>query len=273
MRFADLHLHTLFSDGTYTPAELVSECRKAGISAAGVVDHDTVGGIAECIEAGAKAGIEVIPGIELSAEVDNKEVHLLGYFIDYQNPALLKRLEFLRKLRVERIHKIVEKLKDAGVDLKAEAVFGVSGGGTIGRLHVARALIKEGKVGSVGEAFQRYIGEKGPAFVLGFKFSPAEAIKLIRDCAGVPVLAHPYVLKEDRFILEFIRQGLMGIEAYYPEHSQSMVNFYKALAKEHNLLITGGSDCHGSAKPEAKIGSIKIPYELVEQLREAKKRA
>lgn len=272
MKFADLHLHTAFSDGTFTPSELISGSLKAGICAVGVVDHDTVSGIASCIEAGAKDGIEVIPGIELSAEFEGAEVHILGYFIDYHNTALLKRLESLKKCRVERIYKIIEKLEAAGVSLNPETVFNISAKGTVGRLHVARALVKEGKVSSVFEAFQKYIGDKGPAYELGFKFSPAEAIKLIRDSGGIPVIAHPYVLKNDGLILEFIKYGLMGIEAYYPEHTQSMTNFYKALAKKHNLLITGGSDCHGSAKPEVKIGSIRIPYELVEELKEARMR-
>ena len=130
--------------------------------------------------------------------------------------------------------------------------------------------MKAGLVGSIAEAFRRYIGDKCPAYVCNFRFSPSEAIKLIRDVGGIPVLAHPYTLNRDELIPEFVDCGLMGLEVYYSEHTQGMINLYLALAKEYNLLVTGGSDCHGNAKPEVKIGSVKIPYELVEKLKEAK---
>lgn len=273
MKFADLHLHTLFSDGTYTPGQLISESAKCGLSAIAVVDHDTVRGIGPAIEAAKPKKIEVIPGIELSAEYEGLEVHILGYLIDYKNKELMERLNILKKNRIERVYKIIEKLKDMGVTLDPETIFNLSKQGTVGRLHIARAMVAEGKVNSVFEAFQKYIGDKCPAYVLGFKFSPDEAIKLIKDAGGISVLAHPYSLNNDDFIIKFIDYGLMGLEVYYPEHSQSMINFYKNLATKHNLLITGGSDCHGKAKPEIKIGSIKIPYDLVEKMKEAKRGA
>jgi len=271
-RFADLHLHTLFSDGTYNPEDLISESSRCKLSAISVVDHDTVEGINPVIEAAKHRNIEIIPGIELSAEYEGLEIHILGYLIDCKNKNLIERLNTLRKNRVERVYKIVEKLKDMGVTLDPKIIFGLSGQGTVGRLHIARAMAAEGKVSSVFEAFQKYIGDKCPAYVLGFKFSPSEAIKLIRDSGGIPVLAHPYSLNNDDLIIKFINDGLMGLEVYYPEHSQSMINFYNNLATKYNLLVTGGSDCHGNAKPEVRIGSIKVPYELVEKLKEAKNR-
>ena len=179
-------------------------------------------------------------------------------------------MEILKKNRVERIHKIVNKLNELGIALNPQDVFAIARHGTAGRLHVARALEKAGFVGNVFEAFQKYIGDKGPAYVCGFRFSPAEAIKLIKDVGGVPVLAHPCTLNNDELIPKFVDYGIMGLEVYYPEHSQSMINFYLSLCEKYNLLVTGGSDCHGSAKPEVRIGSIKIPYELVEKLKEAK---
>lgn len=272
MKFADLHLHTVFSDGTYTPEELISASVKCGLSAIAVVDHDTVEGIGPSIEASKSKALEVLPGIELSAEFEGSEVHILGYLIDYQNGALIKRLGVLKKNRVERVYKIIEKLKDTGVTLSPDTVFEIAGNGTVGRLHVARALLKEGRVSSIFEAFQKYIGDKSPAYVLGFKFSPNEAIKLIRESGGIPVLAHPSVLRNDDLIPAFVKSGLRGLEVYYPEHSQSMVNFYLGLAKKYNLLVTGGSDCHGNAKPQVNLGSIKISYELVERLKEAKEK-
>jgi hypothetical protein len=272
MRFADLHLHTIFSDGTYTPSELITESKNCGLSAISVVDHDTVESIEPIREAAKTSDIEILPGIELSAEHKGHEVHILGYLIDYSNKNLIEKLAFLNKNRIERIYKITDKLKSIGLNISPEAVFDIAGKATVGRLHVARALVKEGLVCSVFEAFQKFIGDKCPAYYLGFKFSVSEAIRLVRDAGGISVLAHPYSINNDDFIREFIDDGVMGIEVYYPEHSQSMINFYLDLARRHNLLITGGSDCHGDAKPEVRIGSIKIPYELVEKLKAAKDR-
>lgn len=270
MKFADLHLHTIFSDGTYSPLELIAESKKAGLSTIAVVDHDTVEGIGETLEIAKTANIEVLSGLELSAEYDSTEIHILGYLIDYKNNGLMEKLETLKKNRIDRIYKIVDKLKDIGISLNPQDIFALAKQGTVGRLHVARALVSGGKVSSIFEAFQKYIGDKCPAYILGFKLSPKEAIKLIKDAGGISVLAHPYTLNNDELILEFIHYGLMGLEVYYPEHSQAMINFYLNLAKSHNLVVTGGSDCHGNAKPEVRIGSIKIPYELVERLKAAK---
>ena len=270
MKFADLHLHTTFSDGTYTPEELISRSLKAGLSAIAVVDHDTVDGLAPTIAAAKDTDIEVLSGVELSAEYKTQEVHILGYLIDYQDKAFLEKTASLRNNRIERVYEITAKLNALGIHLNPQSVFDLAGNGTVGRLHIARALVKEGLVGSIYEVFQKYIGDNGPAYVLGFRFSPQEAIKFIKDAGGVPVLAHPYILNNDELILEFIKSGLMGLEVYYPEHSQGTVNFYLDLARKNNLVVTGGSDCHGSAKPEVRIGSIKVPYALVEKLKEAK---
>ncbi len=272
MRFADLHLHTIFSDGTYTPEEVIREASKEGLSAIAVVDHDAIGAITPTINAGKELDIEVLPGIELTTDQNGTEVHILGYLLDYQNPALKEKLEMLNKARVERVYKITEKLKNLGLNLSPDAVFKLALKGSPGRLHIARAMVEEKLVGSIYEAFKKYIGDKGPAYVCGFKLTPREGIKLIRDFSGIPVLAHPYTMNNDELIPEFIKLGLMGLEVYYTEHSQGMINFYLSLAKEYNLLVTGGSDCHGKAKPEVKIGLIKIPYELVENLKEAKEK-
>ncbi len=269
MKFADLHLHTIFSDGTYTPQELISVSLKSGLSAIAVVDHDTTSGVEPAIKIGNERGIEVLAGVELSAEYEGLEVHILGYLIDYKNRRLIDTLEFLRKNRIERIYKIVDKLRSIDIQLEADSVFDIAAGGTVGRLHVARAMLKAGLIGSIAEAFRKYIGDKSPAYVCNFKFSPVEAIKLIKEAGGIPVLAHPYTINNDELIPRLVDDGLMGLEVYYSEHSQAMVNFYLGLAKKYNLLVTGGSDCHGKAKPEVKMGSVKIPYELVEKLKEA----
>ena len=270
MKFADLHLHTLFSDGTYTPQELIEGAKKCDLSCIAVVDHDTVSGIVPVLESARSRNIEVLPGIELTAEYRNLEIHILGYSIDYKNKELIEKVGLLRQNRVERIYKITDRLKDMGISLNAQTVFDLAKFGSVGRLHVARAMVKEGLVGSTFEAFGKYIGDKCPAYVLGFRLSPEEAIRLIKNAGGIPVLAHPYTVNQGDALAKIIEHGIMGLEVYYPEHSPQMVNFYLGLAEKYNLLVTGGSDCHGAAKSEVKIGSVKIPYELVEKLKAAK---
>jgi hypothetical protein len=271
MKYADLHVHTSCSDGTYTPAQLVKEGISRGVSALAIVDHDTISALDEAIILARGTDLEIIPGIELTAQHENQEIHLLGYFLDYRNQELLEKLKLVQLNRVQRVYKIIKNLGELGLKLNPETVFGISGCATVGRMHIARALVKDGLVGSTAEAFGKYIGDKSPAYVLGFRLSVPEAIKLIQSSGGVAVLAHPYLLHNDALITEFTGYGLEGIEVYYPEHSQSMVNFYSDLAKKLNLLVTGGTDFHGSAKPQIKLGMIKIPLELVEKLRLAKK--
>ena len=271
MKYADLHVHTSESDGTFTPVQLVKEGLARGLSAIAIVDHDTVGAIPEAEAAAQGTDLEVIAGIELTAQYENQEIHILGYFVDCLDKALLEKLKLVQINRIERVHKIVNNLDELGLKINAQAVFDISGKGTVGRMHIARALVKEGLVTTPAEAFRKYIGDKSPAYVLGFSLSPAEAINLIKGSGGVAVLAHPYILHNDELITEFAGYGLQGIEVYYPEHSQSMVNFYLDLAKKLNLLVTGGSDFHGSVKPDIKLGAIKIPFELVEKLRQARK--
>ncbi len=270
MKFADLHLHTLYSDGTYTPDQVASAAGRAKLSCISVCDHDTVEAIDPVIAAASLKGIEVIPGIELSAEIEGAEVHILGYYIDHKNKTLLEKLALLRQSRIERIHKMVEKLKEFDIDLDPEAVFCLAQGGTVGRLHLARALVKEKAVDTLGEAFRKYIGDKSPAYVSGFRFTPRQAIELITNAGGVAVLAHPYSVRDDALIPQFVASGLKGLEVFYPEHTQSMINFYLGLAKQYHLWVTGGSDCPGTAKPDVQIGLIHLPYEYVEALKEAR---
>jgi len=271
VKYADLHVHSLASDGTYTSAQLIKESIKRKLSAIAIVDHDTVEIIPEAIAQTKDTDLEIIAGIELTAQYENQEIHILGYFVDYLNNALLEQLKAVQQNRIQRVHKIINNLSELGVELNPETVFNISGKGTVGRMHIARALVEEGHVGTISEAFRKYIGDRSPAYVLGFRLSPQEAIKIINAAGGVAVLAHPYILHNDALIAEFVNYGLEGIEVYYPEHSQSMINFYLDLAKKLNLLVTGGSDFHGSAKPDIKLGIVKIPFELVEKLRRARK--
>ena len=273
MNFADLHLHTTFSDGALSCEELILRAVNSGLSAVAIADHDTVAGVALAKEAGLKNNVEVISAVELTAEHEGAEIHLLGYLLDCDSRPLLEKLEFLKKNRIERIYKMSEKLeKEMDVVLDPEKVFSLAKKGTVGRLHVAQAMVKAGLVNSIYEAFNKYIGDRCPGYVSGFKLSPLDAINLVKSSGGVPVLAHPYTLRRDELIPEFVKMGLMGLEVYYSEHSQGMINFYLDLVKKYGLLATGGSDFHGDAKPDVKLGAIKIPYELVEKLKDAQKR-
>ncbi len=269
--YCDLHVHTGFSDGTDSPETVLEKAAKAGLSAISITDHDSVEGVDAATRAGERLGITVLPGIELTAEYEGTEVHMLGYCLDWRDGALRQKLAELRESRVERIHAMIGKLAEQGIALKPEAVFRLSGEGTVGRLHMARAMVNEGIVKSVYEAFNKYIGDRCPAYVAHFRLSPEEAIGLVKAFRGVPVLAHPYSLKKDELIPVLAQAGLRGLEVYYPEHTQSMINFYLALTKKLGLLATGGSDYHGAGKPDISLGEVEVPYALAEQVMEAAK--
>lgn len=269
MKLADLHLHTYFSDGTFSAAQLVDEAKKAGLFCIAVTDHDNTQAI-EPVKEIAGDSLEVIPGIELTAQINSSEIHILGYFIDPNYPRLQIELEKINILRRERIYKILNKLKDLGVELDPQDVFKISAKGTVGRLHIAKALLNKGIISNIYEAFSKYIGDKCPAYVSNFSLNPKQAFQLIKDSGGIPVLAHPYTTNFDELIPSFIKMGLRGLEVYYPEYPESVINYYLQVAKKYELLVTGGSDCHGTAKPEVTVGKVSIPYELVEKLKEEK---
>lgn len=267
-KYADLHVHSHFSDGTFSPSQIVSEAKRCGLSCISITDHDTIDGIdASVREAG--EDLEILPGIELTAEAGGQEIHILGYLIDYHNRDFLKMLSGMQEVRLERIYGMCEKLKKLGVPLEPQDVFNVAGKGSVGRLHVARALLEKGHVFSISEAFIRFIGDRGLAYVGKFKMTPKEVIDGILKIKGIPVLAHPFTLGDQALIADFVKAGIMGIEAYYAEHSSYQTQEFIKMAHQHNLLVTGGSDCHGAAKNEVGMGKVKLPYEYVEKLKEA----
>jgi predicted metal-dependent phosphoesterase TrpH len=268
-KFADLHLHTYYSDGTFSPQQLIAEALNQNISCIAITDHDSVEALPIALSQ-KSADLEIIPGIELSCDYNGREIHILGYFIDYQNKELLKQLEIIREQRLERIGLMVEKLREMGIDITADEVFKLSGFGVVGRLHLARILLEKKAITNIREAFIKFIGEDCPAYVSRFRLSVQEAINIILDCKGVPVLAHPYTYGNEEFIVNLAGFGLKGIEVYYPEHSASRTERYKVLAERLGLVMTGGSDCHGDLKEDIKVGSVRISYELVERLRNAR---
>jgi predicted metal-dependent phosphoesterase TrpH len=267
MKFADLHLHTQFSDGTFTPEELVERASKIGFAAIALTDHDTVEGCARAAAACAAAGIEFISGTELTAEHADTEVHILAYFVDTQNQVLLARIGEFQTVRQNRIHEMVAALNKIGIPLKAESVFALANCKSPGRPHVARALVKEKLIGHLDEAFEKYLKKGRPAWVPKTKMSALEAMELIHQAGGLAVMAHPGLNRTDEIIPALVEAGMDGIECFHTKHSTAMSERYLMIAEKYNLLVTGGSDCHGFSKNKPLIGTVKLPYEHVEQMK------
>lgn len=277
----DLHTHSLVSDGTYTPAELVRYAKGKGLRAIALTDHDRIDGIEEAEAVGGEVGVEVIPGLELSADFPEGAMHFLGLFIDRTSPSFRRRLAVFQAARRERNPKIVKKLQEMGFKITEEEVAAAAGGGQAGRPHFARVLMEKGYVHSIAEAFERYIGDGGPAYVKKPQPSPEACIALIHEANGVAVLAHPNTLRlpVERLgaLLERLaKAGLDGIEVYYSTHTPEETIRYERLADAWNLAKTGGSDFHGKHKPQIDLGigrgSLHVPYALLEELRRRKKR-
>lgn len=267
MKYADLHIHTIFSDGTFTPESTVEHARQLHLSCIAITDHDTVGAIERAKAKAQDLNIEVIAGVELTAEINDHEMHILGYLIDWQKSWFKQKLEQICNVRRNRAVAIIEKLKTFGINLDPGELLKQAGPDSVGRLHIARMMQAQGFVHSIQEAFSKYIGNGCPCFVKRFKLTPLEAIEMIANLNGLAVLAHPYTIGNDELILELVDAGLNGLEVYYPGHNQAARLHYKNLAQKYGLLITGGSDCHGLAKDKLMMGEIKVPYSLVDKLK------
>jgi predicted metal-dependent phosphoesterase TrpH len=272
MKFADLHLHTQFSDGTFTPEELVLYAQKNGLACIALTDHDTVEGCPRAAAACARVQMEFIIGAELTAEHDDTEVHVLGYFLDIENKPLLTRIAEFQAVRQQRIHAMVAALNKLGVPLKAETVFALANCKSPGRPHVARALVKERLIGSLDEAFERYLKKGRPAWIPKTKMSALESIELIHQAGGLAVMAHPGLNRTDEIIPALVEAGMDGIECFHTKHSTVMSERYLEIAEKHGLLVTGGSDCHGFSKSKPLIGTVRLPYEHVEKLQAARRK-
>jgi len=266
MRFADLHLHSHFSDGTYGPEELAAHARGCGLAAIALTDHDSVEGCLATAQACAAVGVEFVAGTELTAEQDGNELHLLGYFIDTDNPRLLARIATCQLVRQNRIREMVARLNRLKVPLSAEAVFALANCRAPGRPHVARALVRAGLCANLDEAFERFLKKNRPAWVPKLKMAADEAIDLIHQAAGVAVLAHPGLNRTDEVIPGLVEARLDGIECFHTKHSTAMGEHYLELADRFHLLVTGGSDCHGLSKGKPLIGTVRVPYQHVEML-------
>jgi len=266
MKFADLHLHTQFSDGTFSPEELVAHAVQHGLSAIALTDHDTVEGCAATARECEAVGIEFISGTELTAEYDDTEVHLLGYFLDTQNERLLAEITKFQAVRQQRIHEMVARINELGVPLLLEDVFALANCKSPGRPHVARALAKAGLVKNLDDAFERFLKRGRAAWVPKARMSARESIQLIHQAGGLAVMAHPGLNRTDEIIPGLVDAGLDGIECFHTKHSTAMSERYLEIADQYHLLVTGGSDCHGYSKAKPLIGTVKLPYEHVEKM-------
>jgi 3',5'-nucleoside bisphosphate phosphatase len=267
----DLHSHSICSDGTQTPAELVQEAKRRGLTFLSLTDHDTVAGLTEAKAEGERIGVTIIPGVELSAERNGKEAHILGYFIDDQNTDLLRDLAEFAALRPIRIERMVEKLQSLGIKIELERVREIAGPGTIGRPHVARALVELGYADDVKDAFDQLIAPGRPGFVPRQKITADQAVTAIARGGGLPVLAHPYSTKAvEETLDELVVMGLVGLEVYYGEYSLEEREALRKIADHWNLIPTGGSDWHGpSARTGRELGGPFVPIETVERLQTA----
>ena len=265
----DIHMHSTASDGCLSPIELVRKSAELGVTIIALTDHDTVDGIAPALAA-AKAfpWLKVIPSVEISTDIPHGEAHVLGYFIDYTDHELLVRLEGMRNSRRERGQKMVAKLRNLGVNIEWQRVQEIAGSGSIGRPHIAQAMLEEGYTASIKEAFTNYIGRGSLAYVERQKMTPLEAVEIILRAKGLPVLAHPLTINDpEAMVIKLKKAGLVGIEAYYDGYTADEVSRLVSLANRHNLIATGGSDYHGlELINETMIGGTDVPMESAEQL-------
>ncbi|MEW6726124.1 MAG: PHP domain-containing protein [Bacillota bacterium] len=265
----DLHVHTTASDGSEEPKEVVRQAALLGLRAVAITDHDTVRGVEEGLSFGTAYSVEVVPGVEINTDFNAREAHVLGYYVDFKNQAFLERLNSLANARTIRIEKMVARLQSIGLPITMADVLREAGDGTLGRPHVAASLVRLGIVASADEAFERFIGRNRPGYVPRSKFAPQEAVELILEAGGVPVLAHPGTVGDDRIIECLMEAGLKGLEVYHPDHDEKMVEHYLAIARSLELLVTGGSDYHGRGY-HACLGGVTVPYSVVKALQQAR---
>jgi hypothetical protein len=269
---ADLHTHSTYSDGVLTPRELVDLAYRRGVRILALTDHDTTDGLPEALAASRSyPDLLLIPGVEMSTDVPGNEVHILGYFMDWQDVAFQRELARLRDSRVTRARRMVDKLAELGMPVSWERVLQIAGDGAVGRPHIARAMVEAGYVQSVNEAFERYIGRRGPAYVEREKLTPVEVVQLLQRFGGLTVLAHPRELMDqlDSLLPPLKEAGLTGMEVYYQDYGPEEIETLLGWARRFGLLPLGGSDYHGLGGPQQREpGDIPLPEEPVQELLE-----
>lgn len=265
----DLHVHSTASDGRLSPEEVVAKAAGLGLKVMALTDHDSVAGTIPALEAAAAfPGLTVIPGVEISTDMPEGQAHVLGYYIDFHGDKLKPALERFRNSREGRARGMVEKLAGLGIDIDWERVKEIAGDGSVGRPHIARAMLEKDYISTFNEAFNKYIGQDGPAYVERDKMTPAEAVELIIRGRGLPVLAHPFTVSNpETLIAELKEAGLIGIEAYYKDYTPEQTDTLLGWAEKHDLIATGGTDYHGiDDSTEVILGGIDVPPESAAEL-------
>lgn len=264
----DLHMHTTYSDGFYSPLELIQKVNERNIDIISITDHDSVNAIEEAITIGNDFGVKVIPGLEISTDIEDKEVHLLGYFIDINHPELKKYLSFFREERYYRATRIVNKLNKIGIEITIDDVMDVAKNSAVGRPHIAMAMLNIGVVSEYYEAFEKYLRDNGPAYERKIHVSPQSALKLISDAGGLSFIAHPGHLKES-ILMNLINAGIDGIEVIHPSHNEYQQKFYRGIVSQYCLLESGGSDFHGGKKgDDNNLGAYLLNPQRLEDMRQ-----
>jgi len=264
---ADLHIHTKCSDGLFTPEEIVRKAVHAGLKAISITDHDTVTGIDQAKPLALELGLELIPGVEMSSAYKGYDIHILGYFFDYQQSELKGYLDHCRRLRTERAERMVQKLGKMGVKIEIEQIIMKAQNGSVGRPHIAAVLQDGGFVKSFSEAFSKYLGSHSPAYVKSIETHPEEVIRLINEAGGLSFLAHPAQNTTDEVLKQLISFGLDGLEIIHPSHDAYRQNYYREIANEYFMLFSGGSDYHGLKDHEDTFGQVWIPYDWVTKMK------
>ncbi|MBI2860038.1 MAG: PHP domain-containing protein [Chloroflexi bacterium] len=269
MSKVDLHIHSSVSDGRYGPEELVFKAAERGLTYISLTDHDSIDGIDRALPAAsAFPALTVIPGVEISTEMPDGEAHILGYFVDYADPALKSSLENFRLSRERRARQMVQKLDRLGIRIDWQRVQDIAAGGSIGRPHIAQAMLEKGYISSLRQAFNEYIGHGCPAYVEREKMTPAEAVALVARSGGLPALAHPFTVKDPEAIIAVLKPaGLIGLETYYGGYSPEQTGQLIDMATRHDLVPVGGSDYHGlDDATETMMGSVEVPEESARRL-------
>lgn len=269
MSKVDLHIHSTASDGRYSPQEIIGKAAGLGLETIALADHDSIDGIAPALEEVRKLKrLQFIPGVEVSTDVPNGEVHVLGYFIDYTSEELAAALARFRHSREGRAQGMIDRLKELGINLSWERVREIAGDGAIGRPHIAQAMLEKGYINSIKEAFDRYIARDGPAYVEREKMTPVEAVQLVLRNKGIAVMAHPFTVPEpEAMIAELKAAGMAGIEAYYNGYTAEEIGQLVAMARNHGLMVTGGTDYHGlDDSKETMMGGVGVPVAVVQGL-------
>ncbi len=263
---ADLHTHTNFSDGEHSPFELVNKAKDSGLDIISITDHDSINGIAEAIEYGKDIGVEVIPGLEISTDIEDHEVHLLGYFINIHDEELNKYLTFFRQERYQRAKRIIAKLQNLGLRITIDNVMEQAKSSALGRPHIAKAMVELGLVSNYYAAFDKYLGDSAPAYERKIHVSANSALKLISDAGGLSFIAHPGNMKES-ILMTLINAGVDGIEVIHPSHKLHQTKFYRGIVNQYCLLESGGSDFHGGKREDDRnLGKFFISSTKVEAM-------